>query len=539
MEELRSQLTSLHPTISKLLADSSSPGLSIGVLHKGNVVHTAHFGRRDAFDSAPPNDETLYHVASLTKLMTAGVVAHLVNSGTLSWDTPIREYLPTFRRRTDDIGRMANLRDLLSNRTGIAIATAYWGQQAGEFVTPKSEIVNIACDLDAVKPFRKAFVYSNFNYGLITEVVETVTQKPFSRCVNEIILKPLGMQRTTLNPPSVDNVARVHGIHDDGSPCKMPFAQWSDDTGFGAGAGGRSSIKELLLMYKSILSAYNHQVRNQTDSTPESPFRHLRTVLAPHVKVTNEASVDRQAYCLGAYRSQLPSNLSIASINNFLLSKRKRDLIGTSSPGLEIFHHTATFPGYLASMFLIPSTESAVVALTNSLPLFDPTDFAAQLVVSILLGEEPPRHFIKLGRSLRGSTIAAYGMLAAHLESQKTDIPPLFPLQVYKGDYYNRAGNFFYRVSVRGRGLRMRVQGLPLTTYDLMPYDGDTFYWPPNREEELCKKGMFLFLYSGWHKVTFRSSVEGGNIDQMIWHHDSSARPETFLKRGTTTPARL
>ena len=539
MEDLCQQLTSLHPTINELLTQSCSPALSIGVLHKGSIVHTAHFGRRDALDPTPPDDNTLYHVASLTKLMTAGVIANLVDKGILSWDTPISEYLPAFKRRQDDIGRKTNISDLLSNRTGIAVATARWGQQAGEFVTPKSEVVNVACDLEAVKPFREAFVYSNWNYGLITELVEAVTREPFSKCVEEVILKPLGMWRTTLNPPKVDNVASIHAIRDNGSACKIPYAKWSDDTSFSAGAGARSSIKELLLMYKSLLAAYNHQATYNVDFTPGEPFRHLRTIFTPHVKVDKKSSIDMQAYCLGAYRSQLPNNLSVASVNNFLLGKRKRELIGTGASGLEIFHHTATFPGYLASMFLIPSTESAVVALTNSLPLFDPTDFAAQLIVSVLLREQTPQQFVKLSKSIRDSTILAYEMLAGYLESQKTGQAPRFPLQAYEGDYYDKAGNYYNRVVAREKSLHMIVNGLLLTNYDLLPYDGNTFYWPPNREDEICNRGMFLFLYPGFHKVSFGSSVKGGSVDQMTWHHDPSASPETFSKREAVAAARL
>lgn len=536
-QQLDAQLTSLHSTIEELLEVSHSPGLSLGILHNGSIVHTAHFGRRDAFNPTPPDDDTLYHIASLTKLMAAGVVSQLVYNGTLSWDKPIREYLPTFAERQDDIGQKATLRDLLSNRTGIAVAHGYWGQQAGEFLIPKSEIVRMSCSLDAVKPFRKSFIYSHWNYGLITEVVEKMTGKPFSECMETMIFKPLNMHRSTMNVPTVENVSGVHAIRNDGTACKIPYARWSDETGFGAGAGGRSSIKDLLLMYQSVLSAYNHQIKTEVDSTSGSPFRYLRTIFSPHVTVSNDIPLDQLAYCLGAYRIQLPCNLSIASMNNFLLRKNERSLTGSSLAGLEVFHHTATFPGSMASMFLIPSTESAVVALTNALPLLDPTDLVAQLVFSVLIGKQQlPLNSIKLAKSIQGRFIAGYEMLAAHLESQKTDTPPRFPLLSYEGDYYNKAGNFFYRVTVHNNSLHVSVQALPVTTYDLQHLDGDTFYWPPNREDEICNRGMWLVMSPEWHKWAFGSSVEGaGYIDHFTWHHDPSTSPEVFSKRRVVT----
>ena len=128
-----------------------------------DVIHTAHFGRRDTSEPSPPNDDTIYLVASLTKVMTAGVVGSLVDDGNPSWDVQIRGYLPAFGQRLDELGRKATLRDLLAYRTGLAVANAMWGQQMGVFLLPKSEMVRVTCYLDAVKPFREAFVYSPWN----------------------------------------------------------------------------------------------------------------------------------------------------------------------------------------------------------------------------------------------------------------------------------------------------------------------------------------------------------------------------------------
>lgn len=53
------KLQALHPTISKLREISSAPGLSLGVLHRGSVIHTSHFGRKNVDYPVPPDDHTL------------------------------------------------------------------------------------------------------------------------------------------------------------------------------------------------------------------------------------------------------------------------------------------------------------------------------------------------------------------------------------------------------------------------------------------------------------------------------------------------
>lgn len=78
---------------------SGSPGLSLGVLHHGEGLHTAHFGRRDLNKSDSPDDNTIYKVASLIKLVASDAVANLVHEGILDWNLPIQHYLPEFAKR--------------------------------------------------------------------------------------------------------------------------------------------------------------------------------------------------------------------------------------------------------------------------------------------------------------------------------------------------------------------------------------------------------------------------------------------------------
>jgi len=139
MDIIKQQLEALRPEIDRTLQISGAPALSLGVLHQGTIIRTAHFGRRNAEESTPPNDDTIYWIASLTKLVTAAAVAKLVHEEKLDWDVPIREYLPAFRIRRDELGLQATIRDLMSNRAGIAPVNNLWGFQNSEPLMKKSE----------------------------------------------------------------------------------------------------------------------------------------------------------------------------------------------------------------------------------------------------------------------------------------------------------------------------------------------------------------------------------------------------------------
>jgi CubicO group peptidase (beta-lactamase class C family) len=533
MQELQDRFKALEPTIAEILAISSSPGLSLGILHQGSIVHTAHFGRRDFLDPAPPNDDTIYRVASLTKALTSSAVALLVEEGILGWDKPIREYLPAFTQRTDELGQKATLRDLLANRTGLTPADLMWGQQYGEFLLPKSELVRITTYLEAIRPFRERFLYSQWNYGLVTEVVESVIGKTLGTYIKERILDPMNMHRTTLGKPEGENISPGHAIRNNGTPCKIDFANMDDGTGLAGGFAAKTSVKDLLFMYQGLLRAKKDQTQTSLSSTPGSPFKHTRTIFSPHIGVA-AFNVEDVAYCLGLYRTRLPGTLGVASINNVLLGPKKIPSL-SGSPGLELYHHTGNIPGFLASAFLIPSTESAVVVLTNSLPFMDPTDFVGQLIVSTLIGEEPSSKLPSLARAARSSMLRAHPMLAATLAKHKTTKPPRSPITVYVGRYWNAAENFCLSITARAGGLLMRVQEAPRTNYHLEPYDGDTFYWPADREDELCERGMWPIIAPAWHKVIFGTSDEG-TVSHLIWHHDPLARPEVFRRSEAHLP---
>lgn len=284
-------------------------------------------------------------------------------------------------------------------------------------------------------------------------------------------------------------------------------------------------------MYQSFLFTYEYQLEDDSDSTEGSPFKQVRTILSPYIGV-GSSKIEDVAYCLGLYRTRLPNNLGISSMNNLLLGAKQMPRIGSSSPGVEIYRHAGNVPGFVGSTFLIPSSESAVVVLTNSLPFMDFTDFVGQLIVSLLVGEQPPENLLELCKLGRSASLTSYKALSAQLEKYKTTQPLRFPLAAYEGDYVNAADNFVLSIEGYEGGLLMTVQNIPLTKYELLPYDRDTFYWPANRNAEI-KQCMWPIMSTGWHKIMFEAT-DSTTIDHLIWKHDPFGKAEVFHKRNVS-----
>ena len=113
----------------------------------------------------------------------------------------------------------------------------------------KTKFVRTCCFLEPVKPFRKSFTYTNWNYGLVTEVIERVTGTTYGTFVQERFFNPLGLKRTTFNIPTGENVAPAYAVSNSGTLCRTVFPVYSDDTGLAGGAAGESTVVDLLLLY--------------------------------------------------------------------------------------------------------------------------------------------------------------------------------------------------------------------------------------------------------------------------------------------------
>ena len=119
MEDLNAKLSLLAPTFDKIASLSGVPGISIGVLHHGDVVFRYNYGYRDVELREPTTSRSIYPIASLSKAITALVYGSLVSDGILDWHSPIRNILPKFRSTAQEVERLASAADLLAHRTGI------------------------------------------------------------------------------------------------------------------------------------------------------------------------------------------------------------------------------------------------------------------------------------------------------------------------------------------------------------------------------------------------------------------------------------
>ena len=182
-------------------AEYRCPSLSWGVVRGGEVV--AHSG----------TPGTVFRIASMTKSFTTAAVLALRDEGVLALDTPVREYAPELASVAGPAGSAAiTLRHLLSMTSGLATDDA-WADRHLDIDETSIDRVYAAGPTFAHRP-GSAYEYSNLGFAMIGRVVRRVTGRPVQAQVEDRLLGPLGLNRTTWVQPDHPDWARPHRVVD-------------------------------------------------------------------------------------------------------------------------------------------------------------------------------------------------------------------------------------------------------------------------------------------------------------------------------------
>src|SRR5438105_3285168 len=117
--DVNQKLAGFDAFMEKTLKNWNAPGIGVGIVVGDKLVYAKGYGYRDYEKKKPVTAQTMYTIASNTKLFTAMAAGMLVEEGKLTWDRPIKESVPTIEFYNSYLNNTITLRDMLSHRTGI------------------------------------------------------------------------------------------------------------------------------------------------------------------------------------------------------------------------------------------------------------------------------------------------------------------------------------------------------------------------------------------------------------------------------------
>ena len=185
-------LNLIDKRVEKIITEWQVPGCAIGIIKNGKLIYSKGFGYRDLENKLPVTPNTLFPIASNSKLFTSTAIGMIVNEGKLEYDKPIKLIVPEIEFNTPALNREITLRDMLCHRTGLSGSDAIW---YGSNYT-RTEVFAKIKYLEPITNIRTEFIYSNFMYLAAGELIQLKTNKTWEEYIQETILTPLEMNHT-------------------------------------------------------------------------------------------------------------------------------------------------------------------------------------------------------------------------------------------------------------------------------------------------------------------------------------------------------
>ena len=251
----------IRNTLSRFVASGGIAGCSVRILRNDGLFFEENFGYADIEKKTRMSDNTIFPIASMSKVITVAGIMQLYEQGLFRlWD-PVSAYLPGFRNQkvarekpdgsfeiVDARGEV-NLRQLFTMTSGVPYA---WGDtaagririekekewiDAGRPVPCTVEYANLVGQLPlAFEPGEK-WMYG-FSIDVLGAVIEVLSGKTLGEYLKENIFDPLGMTDTGFFVPAgkQDRIATLYHINDGMKPDHRDYP--TEKPLFESGGGG-------------------------------------------------------------------------------------------------------------------------------------------------------------------------------------------------------------------------------------------------------------------------------------------------------------
>jgi CubicO group peptidase (beta-lactamase class C family) len=172
---------------------ADAPGAAVLVAHKGIVILRKGYGLANLEHRISASPQTVFRLASVSKVFTAAAVLILTEKGRIGLDDPASKYITDYPWKKG----VPAIRDLLGHTSGIhdyldRPDSMRWAR--GEYTV--KELVDSFKDRDADFAPGERMVYSNSNYILLGAILEKVVGRPLSTAVQDLVLGPLELKHT-------------------------------------------------------------------------------------------------------------------------------------------------------------------------------------------------------------------------------------------------------------------------------------------------------------------------------------------------------
>lgn len=336
-QDYSAKISEIDAYAEKVRTDWNIPGMAIAIVKDDKVVFAKGYGVRDINKSDKVNEDTLFAIASNSKAFTTASLAILIDEKKIgSWDDKVSKYLPEFQMYDSWVTNELTIRDLVSHRSGL---DTFSGDLLWYDTTYSTdEILRRVRFLKPVRSFRSGYGYQNLMFIAAGRIVEKVSGKKWGEFVEDRILKPIGMKRTTTSVKDLkSNYALPHN-ESGGKLRALPLG--NIDSGIGL-AGLNSSVADVAKWLRLQLGHGTFEGK-QIFSKERSGEMWQQNIFLP-------------------VNPNPPANATTTMFNGYGLGWFVNDYRGK-----KLVSHTGGLDGMITQTAMIPQENIGLVVLTNS-----------------------------------------------------------------------------------------------------------------------------------------------------------------------------
>jgi CubicO group peptidase (beta-lactamase class C family) len=460
---------SLDAYIQKGLQDWNLPGLSVVIVKDGKVVLMKGYGVRDIQSKKPVDENTLFMIASNTKLFTGSSLALLETEGKISLDDPITKYFPSYRLYDSCTTRLVSIRDLLSHRIGTKTYEGdftFWNTALS-----REEIMKRMRYLKPPYHFRQEFGYCNSCFLTAGQIIPIVTGDSWEQFVKKTFILPLGMDHTLVLSTGIadqSDVASPYTSSYTDTIVRVPYDNWNNLAPAAAIVSNVNDLSHWLFMQLDSGRYQGKQV---------IPWQALQKTRMANTWANSRAS------------TKYPTHLVGYGLGLYM----------ADYAGREIFWHTGGAGGMVSNVCFVPEEQLGIAILTNNDNQEFYEDLRHQILDAYLGVPFVNRSQQDLPNFLKESAADSTERHSWKIRVARSS-PPELPLSAYTGDYSNPLNG---KIHIRAEKNHLFLQ------FDTKP--------DLNAELEYMGQGEWLFTYNNvlYGVFSVKFELSGGKVKSI------------------------
>lgn len=396
---------SLDTYIQKGMKDWQIPGLSIVIIKDGKVVAMKGYGVKDITSADAVDENTLFMIASNTKLFTGTALAQLEYNKKISLDDKITKYFPNFELYDKTSTELVTIKDMLSHRIGTKTFQGDFTFFDGNL--SRGEIMYKMRYLKPVGLFRQDYGYCNSCFLTAGEVIPVITGMPWEVYVYDSILTPLEMNNTlTLSKgiAQVKNSAKAYTTSYTGTLNKVPYDVWDN---LAPAASIVSNVSDL-----------SHWLTMQLNNGKYNGKQIIPTAAVLKTRDVNISTGSRKSSLFPMHFRGYGLGIFAADYN-----------------GKQIYWHTGGASGMVSNVCFVPEENLGIAILTNN----DNQNFFEALRYQVLDAYLGVKYVNRSQQMLNNFTAADKQSIeeVKVLKARIKNVPPPIALSNYVGEYTN------------------------------------------------------------------------------------------------------